>query len=563
MKLSYSEKIRLVALSFATFLLSIAPLTSVSAEAFNTKLVGYGLHPGGQNQVNATSSQSGVDGKRAVFTAGGGSTPYNVFYYDAGQLSQITNNTDLSAPILSTALADNSIVWAQTFSSNNNAVQLFVYDLDSAQTKQITSGTDASRLMTTSGKYIAWIEIELSSSNRNVYLYDMSNDTTTQIASNVSDARELVFSGDQLVWIQGGSSNNALYRFDTTTGTTNLMSTTSINGGANGAGGDFVWQGRNNDSEKFQVFWFHKATLQVNQITNTTQYQNLSPKLSGNSIVWKGSGLMRYDTVQGATETIAASADNLFVSGERIAWSQYSGGNNQRDVFTKDLETGEISKVSWQYSTQLLSLSSKLIIWWDETSSPSFGTYVTEYDLPASPVLSTTKTITNQSPELSWTTVPDATSYTIFRNDTQIASGLQANSYVDTGLMDEGAHNYYVKAVDSDGTSSLPSNTVSITYDITGPQILNPKMTPQFLINNHTTTITASVADNLTGISRVEYYVDTDPGVGNGLLLPHSNGSVNSTITINSTGGAHNFYIRAIDSAGNATTSAGIVFLYI
>lgn len=72
----------------------------------------------------------------------------------------------------------------------------------------------------------------------------------------------------------------------------------------------------------------------------------------------------------------------------------------------------------------------------------------------------------NQQANLSWqaplSTGGMAVSYTVFRNGTQIASGLVTTNYTDTGLTNGDTDTYYVEAVNRVGLSS-PSNIVSVT----------------------------------------------------------------------------------------------------
>lgn len=82
-------------------------------------------------------------------------------------------------------------------------------------------------------------------------------------------------------------------------------------------------------------------------------------------------------------------------------------------------------------------------------------------DLPLSaPTLTATAT-SSSAINLSWTTAPGATSYTLYRDGAQIASNLTSTSYSDTGLNPETQYCYQVKAVK--GVESATSTQVCAT----------------------------------------------------------------------------------------------------
>lgn len=95
-----------------------------------------------------------------------------------------------------------------------------------------------------------------------------------------------------------------------------------------------------------------------------------------------------------------------------------------------------------------------------------------------------------------------------------------------TGLS-EGIHKLYVRTLGTDGNWSLYANKV-------------------FYIN--------PVQENTANITSAEYFVDTDPGVGNGTPLALTGESINQNYTIPTTGlseGTHKLYIRVLNSEGN------------
>lgn len=75
------------------------------------------------------------------------------------------------------------------------------------------------------------------------------------------------------------------------------------------------------------------------------------------------------------------------------------------------------------------------------------------------------------------------------------------------------------------------------------------------------------IATAQPNITRVEYYVDTDPGIGNGISAPFSPGKdiQNLAISISPgsiTEGVHRVYVRAMDASGNWSLTNGPLIFY-
>jgi hypothetical protein len=138
-------------------------------------------------------------------------------------------------------------------------------------------------------------------------------------------------------------------------------------------------------------------------------------------------------------------------------------------------------------------------------------------------------------------------------------------SYVDSSAT-QGVHTYYVTAVNS-GSESAPSNTVSVTYDTTGPAI--HISTPA--VNSYasgTVTVSGTITDNLSGIQNNQLVVHLRPvksdtgslgGFLNTLYAPvDANG--NWSVTFDSTAfpdGQYGVTVLANDNAGNSQTASG------
>lgn len=122
------------------------------------------------------------------------------------------------------------------------------------------------------------------------------------------------------------------------------------------------------------------------------------------------------------------------------------------------------------------------------------------------------------------------------------------------------------EATDHAGNTS--TTTVSVNIDKTAPTLgtptwtANPKPigTPSSPV---TSTMTVSATDNLSGITRGEYFIGTDPGIGQGTPTPFAAGSLSATIGADLPVGVYDIGIRALDNAANwspTTTTMLVVY---
>lgn len=114
----------------------------------------------------------------------------------------------------------------------------------------------------------------------------------------------------------------------------------------------------------------------------------------------------------------------------------------------------------------------------------------------------------------------------------------------------------------ADNTNSVTMSPIKI--DKTAPTATSATMSNTFILGSANVTLGATVSDSLSGVAGGEFYIDTDPGQGNGTAMTHNGGKLNATKTVNNLSfGQHRLYIRSMDMAGNWSTVTSITFIYI
>ena len=118
----------------------------------------------------------------------------------------------------------------------------------------------------------------------------------------------------------------------------------------------------------------------------------------------------------------------------------------------------------------------------------------------------------------------------------------------------EGTHTLYVHGLDAAGNWG-PVATTEFIVDITAPVVTSVTVSPSPTNGATSVTLTANASDSSTGVAGAEYFVGTDPGMGNGTQMTSvDNGATWIAADIDVTGWADGNYtlgVRAQDAAGN------------
>ena len=153
----------------------------------------------------------------------------------------------------------------------------------------------------------------------------------------------------------------------------------------------------------------------------------------------------------------------------------------------------------------------------------------------------------------------------------------------DQVVVDTGLHKASALRLSADGSELLFSSFTRLTgaidnhqvftaklrgADIEAPTVSNLAVNPRLVLVQGTMAISATASDSLSGVSAGEYYMDTDPGMGNGIPMTYSSSTGKIAASRQFTPGTmtpgfHTLYVRAVDGAGNWSTLLSKTFIYI
>jgi Bacterial Ig-like domain (group 3) len=139
----------------------------------------------------------------------------------------------------------------------------------------------------------------------------------------------------------------------------------------------------------------------------------------------------------------------------------------------------------------------------------------------------------------------------------------QGRAQIPVGALADGTYTVTAQFLGTPSTFAPASAVAAIVnLDNAGPALTLVKLTPPSIVVGTTTKLTASVAD-ASNISRVEYFVGTDPGVGLATATPVVAGAISVTLGANLAVGTYTVGVRALDSLGNwsatSTTTLTVV----
>jgi hypothetical protein len=510
------------------------------------------------------------EGSRTVFAGNTGTTQDEVFYYDGTSITQVTNfnSTDLRAEKV--LISGDYIAWIEVKGSGDYMPpQVYMYSISSHQVTQITNDQLAKQEIDISGDLIIWNAVSQGSNFYDTaYMYRISTGQITQIvvdpSNGVSDA---VVSGDIIYWC----SNSGAFRKGINSNTVTQLSSGGC-GNFDVSGAGIVWS-ELDSSAKSQIMWYDGQ--QVRQLTDDQSTNFGLPRVGNGVIVWisQANKAFLYDIHSQQTQIVDEHSHSINVRGDRLAWVVYTeqpSGQVVGSLFTKNLISGEVTQINTGNITldfdPYIYVGDQYILWpGNDLVGHQSAYYSTKFGLPGTPTNLNANSPTNQKPALTWNTVADANSYKIYRGGSLIATSATAN-FTDFSLNVDGTYSYAVSAVNQNGQESPQSNPLTVVYDTAAPTVSNLTLNGGTLgayFSTTVVTIRANANDGLSGVSGGEYYIDMDPGQGNGTPMTFASGQISKTTNFSGlTSGRHTLYVRSKDTAGNWSGVISTTFIF-
>jgi virginiamycin B lyase len=188
----------------------------------------------------------------------------------------------------------------------------------------------------------------------------------------------------------------------------------------------------------------------------------------------------------------------------------------------------------------------------DNAGNTSSVTATVNVDTSAPTITSALSTAANAA---DWNNTPVTVNYSC----SDITSGIATCSMPQTELTD-GSYTLTGTAVDNAGNTSSVNTTVNI--DQTPPNVNNVALADNPLAMDKITTLSAKISDNLSGVNKVEYFVGSDPGQGNGTPMVYASASGTAMAALGPLAmpGTYTVYVRSQDVAGNWSNPESLTF---
>ncbi len=184
-----------------------------------------------------------------------------------------------------------------------------------------------------------------------------------------------------------------------------------------------------------------------------------------------------------------------------------------------------------------------------------WGCGTTDTQAPSNPSNLSASNTTSNSTTLNWSASSDnvgVSGYFIYQNGVNIGS-VNGNAAVVNSLNASTTYSYYVSAFDAAGNESGNSNSISVTTSA-GADTQAPSNPSNLTASNTTQTSTnlnwSASSDNV-GVSGYNVYQD-------GLAVAFASGT-SQTLSSLSSGTTYNFYVTAVDAAGNESGNSNSI----
>ena len=192
-----------------------------------------------------------------------------------------------------------------------------------------------------------------------------------------------------------------------------------------------------------------------------------------------------------------------------------------------------------------------------EFSDSIYSTSLPVFDTTPPTITATKNPVANAA---SW----NNTSVTVTFNCADEAQGSGLASCTPPVTLSAEGQNQTVTGTAVDNAGNTSTTTATVNIDKTAPVASSPTLSTSLVLFSANMTMNANATDALSGVAGGEFYIDTDPGQGQGTPMTYSNGKITASKTISNVGlGQHKVYMRTKDKAGNWSAPVYAQFTYI
>jgi len=118
-------------------------------------------------------------------------------------------------------------------------------------------------------------------------------------------------------------------------------------------------------------------------------------------------------------------------------------------------------------------------------------------------------------------------------------------------LISEGSNQTITGTTVDRAGNAASVTTTPISIDETPPTLGTPSWSTASIVVGSNATLTVPATDSASGVVSGEYFIGSDPGLGNGSPLTYSNGNLSASLGANLATGNYSVNVRGLDAAGN------------
>lgn len=131
----------------------------------------------------------------------------------------------------------------------------------------------------------------------------------------------------------------------------------------------------------------------------------------------------------------------------------------------------------------------------------------------------------------------------------------------DTLAATEGANVVYASDPSCDPAGNCATGSLALSIDSTAPMTSTPSFSTGPKSISSDSVVSTTVADALSGVVGGEYFIDSDPGRGNGVPMSLSGGVLSASLGTNLATGLYTIGVRSEDAAGNWSALASAILV--